>query len=375
MIPLQRNVLLTPGPATTTDTVKWAQVVPDICPREEHFGNLMDEVSLELTKLVADPLEYATVLFCGSGTAAVEAIISSVTGPDDTLLIVNNGAYGKRMCEIAAAYGLQTVEFRSAPQLPLDMTSLEQCIRSSERPITKLAVVHHETTTGLLNDIEAIGRLCGNEIDMIVDAMSSFAAVPIRMKEMNIRYLAASSNKCLQSTAGISFAVADKSRLDSPPPRRASNYYLNLHAQYSYFLLHRQMRFTPPVQTMYALKQAIDELKREGMTERYARYVKCWDILIAGLNRLGLSFIGSEEGHSKMVTSIIEPDLPGYDFYELHDFLFSNGFTIYPGKIKELSTFRIANIGDISCKDIEELLTLLGHYFNRLHGRGVTNDD
>ncbi|SFJ87480.1 2-aminoethylphosphonate aminotransferase [Thermoflavimicrobium dichotomicum] len=363
---IKRTILLNPGPATTTDSVKLSQVVPDICPRESEFGQLMEYVSIELTRLVADPDHYTTVLFGGSGTAAVESIISSVLD-DDVVVIINNGAYGKRMCEMAEAYGLHYLEFISPPDDAIDLGALERYIKNSDRTISHLAVVHHETTTGLLNDIKEIGELCKrHRIDMIVDAMSSFAAIPIQMKEMNISYLASSSNKNLQGMAGVAFVIAEKSKLECMKHKKPRNYYLNLYDQYKYFLENRQMRFTPPVQTLYALKQAIEELKQEGVKERYKRYVKSWETLIKGITRLGLTYIVPEAYHSKIVTSIVEPDCTGYDFQEMHDYFYSRGITIYPGKLDGLKTFRIANIGDITYKDIETFLELLERYLRSI---------
>ncbi|MDB4867609.1 MAG: 2-aminoethylphosphonate--pyruvate transaminase, partial [Cohnella sp.] len=232
MQPVRRNILLTPGPATTTHRVKLAQVIPDICPREKEFGQLMETVCTELTRIVADSESYSTVLFGGSGTAAVESILSSVIHPGDLVLIVNNGAYGKRMCEIAEAYGLDHLVFHSPPHVALDLTALESLLNTSRRKITHMAVVHHETTTGLLNDIEAIGALCRSHgTHLIVDAISSFAAIPINMCEMNIHYVAASSNKNLQAMAGISFVVAETALLERKTFTKPKNYYLNLYAQ------------------------------------------------------------------------------------------------------------------------------------------------
>jgi 2-aminoethylphosphonate aminotransferase len=359
---VKRNILLNPGPATTTDSVKYAQVVPDICPREAEFGDLMECVSMELTRLVADPEHYTTVLFGGSGTAAVESIISSVVG-DDVIAIINNGAYGKRMCEIAEIYGLNYVEFNSATDDGLDLITLEKWIQNSSQKISHLAVVHHETTTGLLNDIEAIGAICRkHEMDMIVDGMSSFGAIPIDMNKMNIQFMAASSNKNLQGMAGVSFVIAHKSKLEGVRHQKPRNYYLNLYAQYQFFTKNRQMRFTPPVQTLYALNQAIDELKREGVKGRYERYTKSWETLIKGITRLGLKHIVPEKHHSKLLTSIIEPDCNGFDFGAMHDYFYSRGFTIYPGKLEESQTFRVANMGDIDLKDMEAFLEWLESY-------------
>jgi 2-aminoethylphosphonate aminotransferase len=363
---LKRTILLNPGPATTTDSVKFSQVVPDICPREAEFGHLLRDISTELTRLVADPNQYTSVLFGGSGTAAVESIISSVLD-DETVVIINNGAYGKRMCEMAESYGLRYLEFISPPDDAIDLDALERVIQASGENISHLAIVHHETTTGLLNDMKAIGEMCKrHQIDMVVDAMSSFAAIPIQMKEMNIHYLASSSNKNLQGMAGVAFVIAEKSKLESLKTRKPRNYYLNLYAQYQYFKEHLQMRFTPPVQTLYALKQAIEELKQEGIKERYARYIQSWETLIKGITRLGLTHIVPVTHHSKIITSIVEPDCEQYDFQEMHDYFYKHDMIIYPGKLDGCKTFRIANMGDIFYKDIEMFLDLLGRYLRSI---------
>ncbi|MGZ7445024.1 2-aminoethylphosphonate aminotransferase [Paenibacillus sp. TH7-28] len=365
---VKRNILLTPGPATTTDSVKRSQVVPDICPREAEFGAVMEHISTELTRLVADPDRYQAILFGGSGTAAVESMISSVPG-SEVMVIVNNGAYGRRMCEIAEIYGIDYLEFKSPFDEAIDLDELERCIRSSGRRISHLAVVHHETTTGLLNRVKEIGELCRRyHIDMMVDAMSSFAAVPMDMKEMNISFLASSSNKNLQGMPGVSFVIAEKSKLENLKDRKPRSYYLNLYAQYRYFAEHAQMRFTPPVQTLYALKQAIRELNQEGIVKRYARYTASWKTLISGLNRLGLTYIVPEEHHAKLITSIREPDAD-FDFQSMHDFFYSKGIMIYPGKLEGLKTFRVANIGDITAKDIEVFLEWLEEYLDGVRSK------
>jgi 2-aminoethylphosphonate aminotransferase len=363
---LKRNILLTPGPATTTDTVKYAQVVPDICPREKEFCQVMKYVSSELTRLVADTEEYTTVLFGGSGTAAVESILSSVAN-DGVIIIINNGVYGERMCEIAEAYRLDWAEFQSPCDCAVDLKELQEFILNFPRKVSYLAVVHNETTTGLLNDIEKIGGICREQnIQMIVDAMSSFAVISIQMKKMNISYLAASSNKNLQGMAGISFVIAQKIELQKQKELQPANYYLNLYLQYQYFIKTGQMRFTPPVQTIYALKQAIIELKEEGMDERYKRYSESWEILVAGLSRLGLKHLISKENHSKLITAIIEPDCTAFDFNYMHDYFYKNGITIYPGKLTNLKSFRIANIGDLTSDDMELFLRLLEKYLQRI---------
>jgi len=363
---IKRNILLNPSPATTTDTVKYAQVVPDICPREDEFGHLMQFVSSELTSLVANNEHYTTILFGGSGTAAVESILSSVMN-DGVIVIINNGAYGKRMCEIAEAYQLDWVEFLSPADQPIQLGQLQLFIQNFPRTVSYLAVVHNETTTGLLNDIETIGSICKeNQVTMMVDAMSSYAAIPIQMSKMNISYLAASSNKNLQGMAGVSFVVAEKCELEREKKTKPMNYYLNLYSQYEQFTKTSQMRFTPPVQTMYALKQAILETNEEGVQERYERYSQAWETLITGITRLGLKHLVAAKHHSKIITAIVEPACEAYDFDSMHDYLYANGITIYPGKLSDSKTFRVATIGDLTKEDIELFLIFLEKYLQSI---------
>jgi 2-aminoethylphosphonate-pyruvate transaminase len=365
---VKKNILLNPGPATTTDTVKYAQIVEDICPREKEFGETMEFISTELTKFVGNPEKYTTVLFGGSGTAAVESVLSSVIN-NGTAVIINNGPYGERMCKIAEVYGLNYVEYKSSAEQAIDINDLEIFIKKLSTNVSYLALVHCETSTGLLNDIEQIGEFCAvKNIEMIVDAMSSYAAVPIDMQKMNISYLAASANKNLQGMAGVSFVIANIERLEKTEQMKPRNLYLHLYDQYRYFQMNKQMRFTPPVQTMYALKQAIIETQWEGIERRYERYSKSWTTLTDGITRLGLTYLVPEAHHSKIITSILEPSDEKYNFDIMHDFFYRQGFTIYPGKIDKLETFRVANIGDITYRDIEKFLHLLEQYLKALKG-------
>ncbi len=360
---IKRNILLNPGPATTTDTVKLAQVVPDICPREKEFGDLMEYVSTELTSIVADTKDYTTILFGGSGTAVVESILTSVVPHDKSVLIVNNGAYGKRMCQIASRYNMDFVEFQSSPIEPIDLEKLENEIKSNSN-ISHLAVIHNETTTGLLNNLDDLGILSKKyNCELIVDAMSSYAAVPIGMKKQNISYLAASSNKNIQGMAGVGFVIASKSSLESLKDITPRSFYLSLYEQYENFIKTHQMRFTPPVQTLYALKQAIIEAKEEGIENRYERYSKSWEILTNALKEMNLKYLVDDKYHSKIITSIYVPE--GVDFDAMHDYFYERGFTIYPGKVAEFDTFRVANIGQIDIEDMKDFIKFLKKYLGR----------
>jgi 2-aminoethylphosphonate-pyruvate transaminase len=360
---IKRNVLLNPGPATTTNSVKLAQVVPDICPREKEFGDLMAWISDELTEIVANNKDYTTILFGGSGTAVVEAVLSSVVPHNKKVLIVNNGAYGKRMCQIADAYDINYVEFESSPMEPIDLEVLENTIKA-EKNFSHLAMIHNETTTGLLNSLDDLGALAKKyNLELIVDAMSSYAAIPIDMKAQNISYLMASSNKNIQGMAGVGFVIANKADMEKTKEIKPRNFYLNLYAQYENFIKTHQMRFTPPVQTLYALKQAIIEAKEEGIDNRYKRYSKSWERLIKFLKENSLAYIVDEKYHSKIITSIFIPE--GMDFNDMHDYFYERGFTIYPGKVENLNTFRIANIGDIDSEDMEIFLKSFKEYLYR----------
>ena len=342
----QRNILLNPGPATTTHSVKMAQVVPDICPREHEFGDLMEWVSEELTTIVANTEEYVTILFGGSGTAVVEATLSSVVPHNKKVLIVNNGAYGKRMCQIAEAYDMDFIEFQSSPIEPINLEALENTIKATEN-LSHLAIIHNETTTGLLNNLDDLGAIAKRyNLELIVDAMSSYAAIPIDMEKQNISYLLASSNKNIQGMAGVGFVIANKNDIEKVKEIKPRNFYLNLYAQYENFIKTHQMRFTPPVQTLYALKQAIDEAKEEGIENRYRRYSKSWETLTSALKEMNLKYLVDDKYHSKIITSIFIPK--HIDFNEMHDYFFEKGFTIYPGKVADFNTFRIANIGRVN---------------------------
>ena len=180
------------------------------------------------------------------------------------------------------------------------------------------------------------------------------------MKKQNISYLAASSNKNIQGMAGVGFIIAKKSLLESLKDIKPRGFYLSLYEQYKNFIKTKQMRFTPPVQALYALKQAVIEAKKEGIGNRYLRYSKSWKLLTSTLKELGINYLVEDKYHSKIITSIHIPD--GVDFNEMHDYFYEKGITIYPGKVSEFNTFRIANIGQIDNTDIEMFLKLFKKY-------------
>ncbi|MCR5495093.1 MAG: 2-aminoethylphosphonate--pyruvate transaminase [Treponema sp.] len=362
---IRREVLLNPGPATTSDSVKYAQVQSDICPRESEFGDLMEWCATELTRLVADPEEYTTVMFGCSGTGADEAMVSSVVPEDGKVLVIDNGSYGNRMAKMAAVHKLDFDVFESSTYEPIDLNKLEEVLKSKK--YTHLVGVYHETTTGLLNPIKEICSLAKKYgLVTIFDAVSAYAGIPMDLKDIGVDFISSTSNKNIQGMAGIGFVICKKSALEATKNIPIRNFYLNLWAQYEYFQKTHQTRFTPPVQTFYALRQAIIETKVETVEKRAERYTACWKILVECVKKLGLEMLVKEENQSHLITAILEPKSPRYSFEKLHNFAKKEQFTIYPGKLGNINTFRIANIGDIQpeemkvfCNHLETFMSVL----------------
>lgn len=362
---VRREVLLNPGPATTTDSVKYAQVCADICPREEEFGKMMRWICDELTDFVGSREEYETVLFAGSGTLADEVMISSCVPQNGKLLVIRNGSYGERMAKIASVYKLNYDTFDSSSYEALDLDLLTKELKKGG--YTHLAAVYHETTTGLLNPIPEIGRICHDlGIITIIDTVSAFAAIPIDMKRDCIDFMASTSNKCIQGMAGACFVFCNRAELEKLANEPMRNYYMNLYDQYQNFAKTLQTRFTPPVQVLYALRQAIIETKQETIANRYARYTACWEVFVSVVKELKLEMLVKEEVQSHLITAVLEPKNTAYSFDEFHDQARSLGFTIYPGKLGNINTFRIANIGDIQVEEMVEFTHFMRKFFAKL---------
>jgi 2-aminoethylphosphonate-pyruvate transaminase len=362
---IQREVLLNPGPATTTNSVKYAQVCADICPREKEFCQVMEWILSELSLMAGKPGQVETVLFGGSGTAADESMLSSCVPDGGKVLVIDNGAYGERLAKIASVYKLNYEVFKSSGFMPLDIEAVKASLRKGS--FTHCALVYHETTTGLLNPVPELCRFCHAQgITTIVDAVSAFAAIPIDMDEDGIDFMATTSNKNLQGMAGVALVFCRKEALEPIKDYPMRNYYLNLWDQYRHFKKTKQTRFTPPVQTLYALRQAIIETKLETIEKRYARYTACWEDLVQGIKRLTLTMLVPEEAQSKLITAIMDPPFPAYCFETLHDRARSHGFTIYPGKLSDANTFRIANIGDIQPAEMLRFIQVLEGYIQEI---------
>lgn len=360
---VKRNILLNPGPATTTDSVKNAMVVPDICPRELEFGELTLSVRDDLIKIAHGEKNHTAVMLTSSGTGGVEACLTSVIPDDKKVLIINNGAYGERMQAICDAYGIGHVDYNIAASKPVDLEVLEKMLQAHKSELSHVAFIHHETTVGILNPLSEICHMSHKYgLENIVDAMSSFAGMDIDVERDQVDYLVSSSNKCIQGMAGISFVIANKQSLMGTKEIKPRNFYFNLLENHLYLEKNKQFLFTPPVQTLYALRQAINEYFAEGPENRFARYNAMYELMIAKVKELGFEFLIEENHHARLLTAIIEPSNPNYSFNEMHDYLFERGFTIYPGKVGNAKTFRLSNIGAIDTTDIKNFLVVFEEY-------------
>lgn len=356
---IKRNILLNPGPSTTTDTVKLAQVVPDICPREKEFAGLMKDLREDLVRIVhGNPDKYTSVLFCGSGTLNIDVCINSLLPEGKRVLVVNNGAYSTRAVEICEYYGLPHIDLRFSLNQTPDLDTIEKTLR--ENPdIALVHTTHNETGTGILNPIREIGALAHKYGAVFtVDTTSTYAMRPIDIEKDNIDFCMASAQKGLMAMTGLSFVVGNREIIEKSKnfPRRS--YYCNLYLQYDFFERTGQMHFTPPVQTIYAAVQAIKEYWAEGETAKWARHTRVFNAIHDGLDALGFRDYIKREKQAGLVVSAIYPDDPNWDFDKIHDYCYNRGFTIYPGKISTTNTFRLCALGAIDTPDIESFFQI-----------------
>lgn len=357
---IKRNILLNPGPATTTDTVKMAQVVPDICPREKEFASMMKQMREDLVRIVHGELnKYTAVLFCGSGTINIDVCINSLLPEGKKVLIINNGAYSTRAAEICEYYNLPFINLQfPVDELP-DLNKIEQTLQ--ENPdIALVHTTHNETGTGILNPIREIGALVHKyNAVFTVDTTSTYAMRPINIEEDNIDFCMASAQKGLMAMTGLSFVIGNTEIIKKSAEYPKRSYYCNLYLQYHFFETTGEMHFTPPVQTIYATRQGIDEYFAEGEEAKWQRHLSVFEAIHAGLDKLGFRDIIKREWQAGLVVSVKYPDDPNWNFEKIHDYCYERGFTIYPGKVSTHNTFRLCALGAITPKDIEDFFVVL----------------
>ena len=331
-----------------------AQLVPDICPREKEFADIMRKMQNDLIRIVhGDPDKYAAVLFCGSGTINMDIVLNSLLPAQKKVLIINNGAYSSRAVDICRYYHLPMVEMKYSPYVRPDLSEIEDTLQ--ENPdIALVYTTHNETGTGLLNQIREIGEIVHRyHAVFAVDTTSTYAMLPIDIEKDNIDFCMASAQKGLMAMTGLSFIVGNKEIIEKSAEYPTRSYYCNLYMQYEYFQKTGEMHFTPPVQTVYAARQAIKEYFAEGEKQKWERHYRVFEEIHRQLEELGFKDVIKREWQAGLVVSVLYPDDPNWDFEKIHDYCYEKGFTIYPGKIADTNTFRLCSLGAIDTNDIE----------------------
>ena len=364
LIPENPYLLLTPGPLSTSPTVRQA-MLKDWCTWDDDYNQLVEGIRSRLVTLALPNApekqdDYTSVLMQGSGSASVESVIGSVIGSDDKLLILANGAYGKRIGQIAEVLGIQNKRWDFGESGAVDLAALETLL-AEETDFTHVAVVHCETTTGRLNPIEAISPIVKRAgCQFIVDAMSSFGGIPMDVSELDIDFLISSANKCIQGVPGFGFVIANRQALEASKGN-ARSLALDLYDQWKGMEDgHGKWRFTSPTHTVRAFDQAMLELAEEGGIEaRYQRYKENHRVLVEGMRSLGFETLLDDEVQSPFITTFFNPEHPSYNFRAFYDRLKAEGFVIYPGKVSDADCFRIGNIGHVFPEDMARLITAI----------------
>ena len=352
----ESKLLFTPGPLTTSSTVKQA-MLRDLGSRDFEFLAIVRDIRRRLLGLAAvSSPDYEAIPVQGSGTFALESVLGSVIPPAGKILIAVNGAYGRRLVQIASALKIASAAIECEEDHPVDPSEIERVL-ASDPSFTHAAVVHCETSTGIINPVREIGEAVRrHRRSYIVDAMSSFGGIPLNMSACGIDYLISSANKCIQGVPGFAFVLARREALLSTAGF-ARSLSLDLWAQWKGLENSGQFRFTPPTHTLLAFHQALKELEEEGGVEsRAARYRANCEILLRGMRELGFEEYLRPELQGYIITSFRYPGHPQFKFETFYERLNEKGYVIYPGKTSKADCFRIGNIGHIFPDDIRHLL-------------------
>ena len=363
-------LLLTPGPLTTTRTVR-ESMMQEYSTWDVDYNSIVQSIRTRLVELATSDAAnldtHTAVLMPGSGTFTVESVVGSVIPSDGKLLVLNNGAYGARITTIARMLRVDTVELGQAEIEPTDLGQVEQML-VDDPAITHVAMVHCETTTGMLNPVEAVGeivRRLGRVF--ILDAMSSFGGIPMSMELTGAHYLISSANKCIQGVPGFGFVVADRAMLEATEGWSRSHS-LDLFDQWREMETNGgKWRFTSPTHVVSAFSRALDELKDEGGIEaRHTRYVANQKTMVKGMRALGFRTLLGDDLQSPIITSFYYPDDAEFEFQKFYDALKSRGFVIYPGKVSHAQCFRIGSIGDVQPEDMTGLVGRISEVIDEL---------
>ena len=355
---MSTNRLFTPGPLSTSPTVKSAMLT-DLGSRDEAFIARVAEVRRRMVALAGDPAVYTAVPMQGSGTFCIEAVLTSVVPPAGAVLIVSNGAYGRRMATICQVSGIRHRLVEFPEERPPDAATVQRAL--ADLPdASLLAVVHCETSTGMINPVGqfgAVARRAGARF--FVDAMSSFGAIPLHMAELGVDFLVTSANKCIQGVPGFGWILARRAALEATAGW-ARSLSLDVHAQWRGLQRTGQFRFTPPTHALLAFHQALLELEREGgVAGRANRYRDNHRLLVEGMRQLGFREYLPPELQGYIITSFLYPRHERWSFSTFYERLNARGFVIYPGKVSQADCFRIGSIGHLFPDDMRGLLAAI----------------
>ena len=361
------KLLFTPGPLTTSARVKEA-MLHDAGSWHFEFNALVAQIRERLLGLagVSRAKGYEVVLLQGSGTFGVEAVFQTCVPLTGKVAVLSNGAYGERMMQMLQHAHIPHVVLRTSEDTPANPQALEALL-AKDASISHVAAVHCETTTGILNPIAELGRVTRQHARCyIVDAMSSFGALPIDFEDAGIDYLISSANKCIEGVPGFSFVICRRQALLACEGI-ARSLSLDLLGQFKSFEKNGQFRYTPPTHSILAFARALDELEAEGgPPARCARYTRNQETLVTGMKALGFQPYLDPAVQSCIITSFLFPSDPEFTFDAFYRRLSDKGFIIYPGKISQADTFRIGSIGRIFETDIQSLLAAVQQTINEL---------
>lgn len=361
------KLLFTPGPLTTSRTVKEA-MLRDLGSRDDEFIGMVRSIRERLLQVagVSQAKGFEAILMQGSGTFAVESVISSVISADGKLLMLVNGAYGERIVQMASRLKISVEALRCAENDTHDPVSLQAAL-NRDPTISHVGVVHCETTTGVLNPIGEFGAIVrAARRTYIVDAMSSFGAIPIAMESSGIDYLISSANKCIEGIPGFAFAIARRESLLATEGR-ARSLSLDLLAQWHGLEKTGQFRYTPPTHALLAFDQALKELDAEGgVAGRNARYAANHQVILRELSQMGFRTYVPTKKQAPIITAFQYPTHPKFRFDDFYRRLSEKGFVIYPGKLSQVDCFRIGNIGRLYEKDMLALCAGIREVLNDL---------
>jgi 2-aminoethylphosphonate-pyruvate transaminase len=353
----RRSVLLNPGPVLVDESVRAAMSYADVCHREPEIADLFDAVSSKIVEVCGADTEHAAVVLAGSGTAALEAAISSVVPPLGSVLVLENGRYGARMREIAAIHRILHSSLNPGLAQPLDLAALDSAL-ANDQSVSHVAMVHHETATGMLNPVGDVGEIVARHArSLIVDAISSLGSEPLDVRLDHVDWCVGTANKNLEGLPGVSFVCASRRALDALDANQPRTYYLDLHAHYVAQVVHRAPLFTPAVQVLFAFDRALDLLLEETPARRAERYGALAARLRDGLRERGIALLLKPQLRANALSVAYLPADMSYD--ELHDGLKRQGFVIYAAPPELGPVFRVATMGQLTAQDVERFFVAL----------------